>query len=50
MVTVANADQAQMLATYLTEHSGSQVEAHMDESLGMGSGSIEYGVWSFLAT
>lgn len=49
MVAVANADQAQMLATYLTEHSGSQVEAHMDESLGMGSGSIEYGVWSFSA-
>ena len=49
MVAVANADQAQMLATYLTEHSGSRVEAHMDESLGMGSGSIEYGVWSFSA-
>lgn len=49
MVAVANADQAQMLATYLTEHSGSQVEAHMDESLSMGSGSIEYGVWSFSA-
>lgn len=49
MVAVANADQAQMLATYLTEHSGSQVEAHMDESLGMGSGSIEYDVWSFSA-
>lgn len=49
MVAVANADQAQMFATYLTEHSGSRVEAHMDESLGMGSGSIEYGVWSFSA-
>ena len=49
MVAVANADQAQMLATYLTEHSGSQVEAHMDESLGMSSSSIEYGVWSFSA-
>lgn len=49
MVAVANAEQAQMLATYLTEHSGSQVQAHMDESLGMGSGSIEYGVWSFSA-
>ena len=49
MVAVANAEQTQMLATYLTEHSGSQVQAHMDESLGMGSGSIEYGVWSFSA-
>lgn len=49
MVAVANSEQAQMLATYLTERSGSQVQAHMDESLGMGSGSIEYGVWSFSA-
>ena len=49
MVAVANSEQAQMLATYLTERSGSQVQAHMDESLGMGLGSIEYGVWSFSA-
>lgn len=25
------------------------LDARMDESLGMGSGSIEYGVWSFSA-
>ena len=47
MVAVADAEQAQMLATYLTEHSGSRVQARMDESFGMGSANIEYGVWSF---
>lgn len=46
-VAVANSEQAEMLRTYIAEHSGRSVVAHMDASLGMGSGGIEYGVWSF---
>lgn len=46
-VAVASSDQAEMLRTYISEHSGKDVVAHMDTSLGMGSGGIEYGVWSF---